>query len=419
MSRYFDTPPLVPLQHPAPAEEQIDRLSEKCFAHYEKKSSKKYGSLYVGGLGSVAFLRLQIARYYITKAEQDSKPELRLKASDLLRQGVEACDESLSSTGISSRFTLLEDPTLGTAATKCAMIHLMDRQEEAKGVAAGILRDCGSFMDGLLAPGECEVLYGRAGYLHVILFLRKYLSTPTLATEQACEVIRHILSVGEKTAKQHRRSGMPLLWEWHGKQYLGAAHGVAGILFTLLHFKTEILSLSDKLNRDLLGLIMATIDALNTQYCFRSGNLASSVGSDSDRLVQWCHGAPGHVLLLVKASQIFNDASYMEMAKTICRNVIFPQGLLRKGLGLCHGISGNAYCFLSVYRGMESEPPEARQEFLDMAHHFLKFGLKHLSELERVPDHPYSLYEGLAGFTALLVDMQNPDKSCFPCYEYE
>lgn len=30
------------------------------------------------------------------------------------------------------------------------------------------------------------------------------------------------------------KSESPLLWQWHDKIYLGAAHGVAGILYLLL-----------------------------------------------------------------------------------------------------------------------------------------------------------------------------------------
>lgn len=35
-----------------------------------------------------------------------------------------------------------------------------------------------------------------------------------------------------------------------------------------------------------------------------SGNLPSSLGNGSDRLVQWCHGAAGLVHCLVLASQV-------------------------------------------------------------------------------------------------------------------
>lgn len=31
--------------------------------------------------------------------------------------------------------------------------------------------------------------------------------------------------------------GPPLMYEWHGKKYLGAAHGIAGILFVLIQVK--------------------------------------------------------------------------------------------------------------------------------------------------------------------------------------
>lgn len=37
---------------------------------------------------------------------------------------------------------------------------------------------------------------------------------------------------------------------------------------------------------------------------FPSGNLPSSLESDEDRLVQWCHGSPGFIHCLVTAAQV-------------------------------------------------------------------------------------------------------------------
>lgn len=37
---------------------------------------------------------------------------------------------------------------------------------------------------------------------------------------------------------------------------------------------------------------------------FPSGNYPSSEGSESDRLVHWCHGAPGVALTLAKAAKV-------------------------------------------------------------------------------------------------------------------
>ncbi|MFN9983080.1 MAG: lanthionine synthetase LanC family protein, partial [bacterium] len=56
-----------------------------------------------------------------------------------------------------------------------------------------------------------------------------------------------------------------------------------------------------------------------------------------DELVQWCHGAPGHIFLLLRAHEVFKEDSYLELAKISSQSTIFNRGLLRKGVGLCHG----------------------------------------------------------------------------------
>ena len=43
------------------------------------------------------------------------------------------------------------------------------------------------------------------------------------------------------------------------------------------------------------------------------------------------------------------DDNFMSAAKLACDN-IWNNGLLRKGHGLCHGTSGNAYSFLAMYK---------------------------------------------------------------------
>ena len=40
---------------------------------------------------------------------------------------------------------------------------------------------------------------------------------------------------------------------------------------------------------------------------------------------------------------------YLNEAKK-CGEVTWHRGLLKKGYGLCHGVSGNAYSFLDLYR---------------------------------------------------------------------
>ena len=54
---------------------------------------------------------------------------------------------------------------------------------------------------------------------------------------------------------------------------------------------------------EILGVAKPCLEFLLTQR-FSSGNFMSSYGSTSDRLVQWCHGAPGFVLLLTLAYKV-------------------------------------------------------------------------------------------------------------------
>lgn len=90
------------------------------------------------------------------------------------------------------------------------------------------------------------------------------------------------------------RGTYPLMYEWHGKRYWGAAHGLAGIMNVLMHVELE----PDEI-KDVKGTLSYMI-----QNRFPSGNYLSSEGSESDRLVHWCHGAPGVALTLVKAAQV-------------------------------------------------------------------------------------------------------------------
>ena len=58
-----------------------------------------------------------------------------------------------------------------------------------------------------------------------------------------------------------------------------------------------------------------------------------------------------------------------------------------QGLGLCHGISGNAYSFLSLYRATKDDLYKRR------AQHFAQIMAEHWKEMKDIPDAPLSLYE--------------------------
>ncbi|KAM0997744.1 hypothetical protein ACFX2C_007596 [Malus domestica] len=126
-------------------------------------------------------------------------------------------------------------------------------------------------------------------------------------------VVDEIIKVGRQLAKKGQSL---LMYEWRGKKYWGAAHGLAGIM----HIKNR----------------------------FPSSNFPSRDGSESDRLVHWCHGAPGVALTLVRAAEVFGDEEFLRAAID-AGEVVWNWGLLKR-VGICHGISGNTYVFLSLYR---------------------------------------------------------------------
>ncbi len=47
------------------------------------------------------------------------------------------------------------------------------------------------------------------------------------------EVFEAMIKSGEKYAKESG-SKSPLMYQWHDSEYLGAAHGVSGIIYLLL-----------------------------------------------------------------------------------------------------------------------------------------------------------------------------------------
>lgn len=83
--------------------------------------------------------------------------------------------------------------------------------------------------------------------------------------------------------------------------------------------------------------------------------------------------------------------------------------MLKKGPGICHGVSGNGYAFLMLYK-ITQEPL-----YLYRAIRFAEFLTKSqfINEANE-PDRPFSLYEGLAGTVCFLIDLIHIIHADFP-----
>eukprot|EP00928_Gymnodinium_smaydae_P057422 TRINITY_DN40669_c0_g1_i1.p1 TRINITY_DN40669_c0_g1~~TRINITY_DN40669_c0_g1_i1.p1 ORF type:complete len:413 (-),score=22.82 TRINITY_DN40669_c0_g1_i1:89-1327(-) len=362
------------------------RLREAC----HKKSS-----IYSGECG---FYFALVRCFELSHNSADSR------TLEWVQRGLEAAERGFGNNHV----TFLEGLP-GNLALQVAVCH---RQGDSERVQK-LLKRIGSFSRTLCAMDsrECEVLYGRCGYLGSILFVRRTLGDSNVFKETATEVVRQIVEAGRRDGKMH--SGWPLYFEWHGKCYFGGAHGLAGILFTLLQFPDELAQCPDGTH-----LVRATADRL-LAHRFPSGNMPSSEGSDRDRLIHWCHGPVGFIPLLLRMADFFKDSKYTEMAASM-GEVVWTRGLLStKGPGLCHGIPGNGYCFLALHR----LAPRGDERWLRRAKHFAVFVADHIAELAPLCDRRFSLFEGLAGaFTFwhdVLAAKDNPEEVArFPGYEF-
>ena len=105
------------------------------------------------------------------------------------------------------------------------------------------------------------------------------------------------------------------MYEWHNKKYYGAAHGITGILFVLLQAGEKYIT------EDIMkNYIKASIDYLKSKM-YTSGNVPSSHGSENDKLIHWCHGAPGAIHLFLLSSQSVKLGSIFNSIFMFCNTV--------------------------------------------------------------------------------------------------
>ncbi|KAF5391212.1 hypothetical protein D9757_003075 [Collybiopsis confluens] len=274
---------------------------------------------------------------------------------------------------------------------------------------------------------SCEVLYGQAGLLYAICRLRScfYRAEPAAAARLAsfvadttiANIVHSIITRGRFGASLYAsnvssRSKVPsLIWSWHHKRYLGAAHGVAGILHVILLCPLNIIE-------SYVPDILQTIEWL-THVSDDDGNWPSSMKQGyprSNNLVQWCHGAPGILLLLATLVRRSNshpnifrlsEPFSIMLAAAIQKSaaVVYERGLLRKGVGLCHGVAGSVYALLAACdaMGLWKRHEHSKVYFLSgihLAHLATTYGQLTSSGEMTTPDKPWSLYGGTAGMCA-------------------
>lgn len=266
--------------------------------------------------------------------------------------------------------------------------------------------------------GVDEVLYGRAGLLWAVLEIWKH--CPDQDTQNAFapvfqsihKLVASIISAGRAGARLHHdtaakneRVDMPLMWSWFDHYFsLGAMHGIAGVLAILLDptLPRHSLAITESYKD-----IADTVTALCRICTQNGGHLPMSVpprpSSRTEPLVQVCHGAPGVLTMLAAAKENAAFASEYwngewDKALDSASDLIWQQGLLSKGCSLCHGLAGNALSLLMVVDPFDSKTDDRLAAGLAMLLEARSTPPLTTDESKyRMPDHPWSLFEGLTG----------------------
>ncbi|XP_055905221.1 lanC-like protein 3 homolog [Eupeodes corollae] len=277
--------------------------------------------------------------------------------------------------------------------------------------------DLANFRDGIAPAREfvftkhgCdEVLVGRAGYLSGCYWLNDVLTPKPISDDELISICEITITSGREYSKQNK-APLPLMYQYHGTEYLGAAHGLCGILHMLIESPGYTRESCRPPRLDLLDIKKSIDYFLSLQDV--EGNFPVALEDlktgREKRLVHWCHGAPGAVYLLARAYLVYREDKYLTAVR-LAADLVWNKGFLRKGPGICHGVAGNGYVFLLLYR-LTKEPKYLYRavKFMDLLTN------SDFKDRARIPDRPHSLYEGVAGTVCYLIDLLEPSKAHFP-----
>jgi len=303
----------------------------------------------------------------------------------------------------------------GAYAVSAAVHHALGEASAAENHAQKFAQIADTFLPlEVYSYGSDELLVGRAGYICGALWLNKQLSREVVPNTVLCRMCDSMVESGERYSRRHR-SPCPLMYAYHGTEYLGAAHGLSSILQMIL----TVPGYFEGLPQDKKRLVVGSVDFLLGIQQESNGNFPCAMDeitrkrSSENELVHWCHGSPGTVYLMARAHKVLGDPKYLQSALS-CGETAWSMGLLKKGPGICHGVAGSGYVFLLLHALTGDRKHLYRaQKFAD----FMQ--TEEFQQGARQPDCPLSLYEGWAGTMCYLVNLINHSSAVgqFPFFE--
>ena len=197
----------------------------------------------------------------------------------------------------------------------------------------------------------------------------------------------------------------PPIGQGSGDEYLGIAHGWAGLLYATLRWcKLMGIRPSDATENRLQQL------AGQAQYTGKGARWPVQAVAGSISLSGWCNGSAGHAFLWTLAHELLAAPHYLELAERAAMDAFDGTG---GGHGLCCGFAGQAYAQLSLYKhtGERHWLDQARQ----LAGKAAVFGNTVVRRGEE--GLPHSLYKGDVGVAVLIADLERPEFAAMPFFE--
>ena len=326
-TRYFGNPyarPGASLPHfKLDARSELETCLERLIRRYPPSKVSPSGGLYYGA-ASVACLLYSLSTHYpgLTISGKDLTHWLKAYLNVPQRYARQFHKPGPSHCGVG-------DDTLSLLALEAMISRNENAVKDLCSWAQAISEDGGP--SGKQASNEW--LYGRAGYLYLLRLAWSPFKDNTTITELISETISSVIET---------IIASPRPWIWHGKAYIGTVHGTIGIITQVVLSDP---SYADRVLRDLEEVL-----SLQNK---ENGNWPSSLESgNSDRLVQFCHGATGVVHSLIRLRPYFpRIQEQIDAAIESGRNCVWEKGILTKESCMCHGTTGSALVLDEARRG--------------------------------------------------------------------
>ena len=304
-----------------------------------------------------------------------------------------------------------------------------------------------------IEASEVELLYGTSGYLYCLLYLKKYIMSEMngnniiqnnsidLLNYTIIEIFNIVLKSGIKNMEQYNWDKCLLypfpISDNQRYLYLGAAHGLIGVLYILLStikfypdlFKQNLTIDENKIN--IQDILLKSIKYVQSLQIESTGNFPADIyGKDSGELVHFCHGCVGALHLFILAEQFYPNNGFKETALS-CNKCLWERGLLYKGNSLCHGMTSIVYSLIRLYKYtkdglyLKEAIGICKGTYDPKIQSLVKEDKDPQRKCKGIPDTPYSLMEGEGGCLVMYYDLMsillNKNNSAFigdfPGYE--